>query len=130
VTLRLLIVDDNEIVRLGMRRLLGGRPDWEICGDAANGRQAISRVWELAPDVVILDLSLPVMNGFETATEIRRIAPSTKIVFFSVHDVPATASEVGADAFVSKASPAKDLIETIERVTHPSQQPHTRANHA
>jgi DNA-binding NarL/FixJ family response regulator len=129
VTLRLLVVDDNEIVRMGVQNLLRHRPDWEICGCAADGREAISKVWSLSPDVVILDLSLPVMNGFETATEIRRIAPSTKIVLFSVHDVPVTAREVGADAFVSKTTPAQELIATIERVTDP-QQPRTKAKHA
>jgi DNA-binding NarL/FixJ family response regulator len=77
-------------------------------------------VWELSPDVVILDLSMPVMNGFEAAVEIRRIAPSIKIVFLSVHDVPATAREVGADAFVSKTSSAEELVATIERVISPS----------
>ena len=105
MALRLLIADDHEIVRTGVRTLLKGRPDWEICGEATNGRETIAKVFELSPNVVILDLSMPVLNGFEAATEIRRIAPSTKIVFFSVHDVPATAIEVGGDAFISKTAP-------------------------
>jgi len=117
VALHLLIADDHEIVRMGVRTLLKDRPEWEICGDATNGREAIAKVWELSPDVVILDLSMPIMNGFEAATEIRRIAPSTKIVLFSVHDVPATAIQVGADAFVLKTSPPQVLIATIERLT-------------
>jgi len=120
VRLRILVADDNEVVRLGVRTLLRSKRDWEACGDATNGREAISKVWELSPDVVILDLSMPVMNGFEAAVEIRRIAPSIKIVFLSVHDVPATAREVGADAFVSKTSSAEELVATIERVISPS----------
>ena len=73
---RILIADDNEVVRLGLRALLNPNRDWEVCGDATNGRDAITMVWELSPDVIILDLSMPVMNGFEAAGEIRRIAPS------------------------------------------------------
>jgi two-component system, NarL family, nitrate/nitrite response regulator NarL len=125
VRLRILIADDNEVVRLGVRTLLRSKRDWEACGDATNGREAISKVWELSPDVVILDLSMPVMNGFEAAAEIRRIAPSIKIVFLSVHDVPTTAREVGADAFVSKTSSAQELIATIEGIAGSSQ--HSRA---
>ena len=62
---RLLIADDHEIVRVGVRTLLKEKHKWETCGYAENGREAIAKVWELSPDVVILDLSMPVMNGFE-----------------------------------------------------------------
>jgi two-component system nitrate/nitrite response regulator NarL len=130
VRLRILIADDNEVVRLGVRSLLSSRRDWEICGDAANGREAITKVWELCPDIIILDLSMPVMNGFEAAAEIRRITPSIKIVFLSIHDVPATAREVGADAFVSKTSSAQELIATIERVVSPFQLPRAKGKSA
>jgi CheY-like chemotaxis protein len=130
VPLRILIADDNEVVRLGIRALLARKGDWRVCGDAANGREAIARVWELSPDVIILDLSMPVMNGFEAATEIRRIAPFVKIVFLSIHDVPATAREVGADAFVSKTSSAQELITTLERVMGLSQLPRARRQSA
>lgn len=128
--LRILVADDNEVVRLGIRALLSSRCDWDICGDAANGREAINKVWELSPDIIILDLSMPVMNGFAAATEIRKIAPSIKIVFLSIHDVPATAREVGADAFVSKTSSAQELVATIERVISPSQLPRARGTSA
>lgn len=128
--LRILIADDNEVVRLGVRALLATKSDWEICGDAANGREAVSKVWELSPDLIILDLSMPVMNGFEAATEIRRIAPFVKIVFLSIHDVPATAREVGADAFVSKTSSAGELTATIERVIGTPQLPRAKGKFA
>jgi two-component system nitrate/nitrite response regulator NarL len=117
VPLRLLIADDNEIVRVAVRIYLKHKHEWEICGDAENGREAIAKVGDLSPDVVLLDLSMPVMNGFQAAAEIRRIAPSTKIILFSVHDVPTAAREVGADAFVSKSTSVEELIATIERVT-------------
>ena len=120
--LRLLIADDNEVLRMGLRTLIGDKHDWQVCGEATNGDEAVTKVRELAPDLIILDLTMPVMNGFQAAAEIRRIAPSTKIVFFSAHEVPVTTSEVGADAFVSKLSPAQDLITTIERVTGQSRR--------
>ena len=128
--LRLLIADDHEIVRVGVRTLLKVKCDWEICGDAENGREAIAKVRGLSPDVVILDLSMPVMNGFEAAKEIRRIAPSTKIIFYTVHNVPSTAGEVGGDACVSKSTPVEELIATIERVTGQSQGIRTRSKYS
>ena len=117
MALRLLIADDNELLRIGVRALIELKRDWEICGEASDGDEAIAKALALAPDVVVLDLSMPLMNGFRAAEEIRRASPSTRIVFLSVHDVPATASAAGADAFVSKASPAEVLISTIERVS-------------
>ena len=84
---RILIVDDHAAVRTTIRSLL----DWhsfQVCGDAKNGQEAIEKVIELKPDIVLLDINMPVMNGIQTAYEIRRIAPSTKIVFFTVHDSP------------------------------------------
>jgi DNA-binding NarL/FixJ family response regulator len=109
-------VDDHEIVRLGVRILLSDTDQWDICGEARNGAEAVERVAELAPDVVILDLTMPVMSGFDTATRIRRVAPETRIVFFSIHDTPTTARLAGADGFVSKSSAAAELASTIRRV--------------
>ena len=109
-------MDDNEVVRMGVRVLLSDRTQWEVCGEAANGMDAIEKVLELSPDVVILDLIMPVMSGFETAERIRRITPSTKIVFFSIHAIPTAARLVGADAFVSKSSVAQDLPRAISNI--------------
>jgi DNA-binding NarL/FixJ family response regulator len=113
---RLLIVDDHEVVRASVRMLFANIDSIEVCGEAQNGWEAIRLVPELSPDVVILDLSMPGMNGFETAAKIRLIAPSTKIVLFSVHEIPTTARWAGADAFVSKSSALRDLALTVTRV--------------
>ncbi|HEV2206499.1 MAG TPA: response regulator transcription factor [Candidatus Acidoferrales bacterium] len=115
---RILVVDDHEIVRMGIRTLFAQRPDWLICGEADDGRAAVAEVMKSRPDVVILDLLLQGdMSGFDTAAQIRDAAPSCKIVFFSLHDVPATARMAGADAFVSKASGVRELVATIDRLT-------------
>ena len=115
--LRLLVADDNETLRIGIRSLIGTKQDWQICGEASNGEEAVALVRALLPDVIILDLTMPLVNGFEAAGVIRRIAPAIKIIMFSVHEVPVIAREVGADAFVYKGSSANELITTIERVT-------------
>ena len=122
---RLLIVDDHEIVRLGLRTLFAKNDSCEVCGEAQNGLDAIRMVSELSPDVVILDLTMPGMNGFETAANIITIAPSIGIVLFSAHDVPASAQWVGADAFVSKSSPLHELTLAVSRVLQLGKTPHT-----
>jgi DNA-binding NarL/FixJ family response regulator len=117
---RLLIVDDHEVVRSGVRKLFTNSDTLEVCGEAKNGMEAIRMVPELSPDVVLLDLSMPGMNGFETAERIRLMAPSIRIVFFSIHEIPATARWVGADAFVSKSAPLQELAFTINAVLRSS----------
>ena len=119
---RILIVDDHDVVRMGLRAAIGFRHDWEICGEASDGPDALAKLNELAPDVVILDLSLPRVNGFETALEMRRIAPFTKIILFSMHEIPTSARAAGADAFVSKIAGIRPLLAWIECLTNPPKQ--------
>jgi DNA-binding NarL/FixJ family response regulator len=114
MTARLLIVDDHEVVRLGLRTLFANNDSVEVCGEAQNGQDAIRMVSELFPDAVILDLSMPGMNGFEIAA--RQAAPQTRIVFFSFHEIPSAARLAGGDAFVSKSSPLQELVLTVNRV--------------
>ena len=101
---------------MGVRNLLDGNPKWVVCGEAADSEHAIQEFEKLLPDLVVLDLSLPLKNGFEVAEEMRRIAPFTIIVFFTMHEIPSTTSIVGADAFVAKNSGIGVLVETIERL--------------
>lgn len=112
---RILLVDDHDIVRYGVRVLLSGDPRLEICGEAADGDEAIEQVKKLTPDIVILDLTMPVMNGFAAAEKIKRLAPTMKIIFFSIHEIPIIAGMAGADAFVHKGSAVRELPSTIER---------------
>jgi DNA-binding NarL/FixJ family response regulator len=115
VRARVLLVDDIQGIRGGLRSLLASE-SLEICGEAADGEEAIEKVRELHPDVVILDILMPVMNGIEAARVIRRIAPSTKILFFTIEDVPqarAIARSLGVDGFVPKVAARNELISTI-----------------
>jgi CheY-like chemotaxis protein len=121
VVARVLVVDDHEVIRRGIRSLLG-RDSLEVCGEAENGKQALEKVRELKPDLVILDVSMPLMSGIEAAREIRRLAPSTKIVLFSVHDSAVTkeiVQKTGADAFALKSDAATDLVVTVQRLLQP-----------
>ena len=113
---RILLVDDHESVRRGVRTLFANNGSFEVCGEAQNGMDGVRMVRELFPDVVILDLTLPGMNGFETAAKMRDIAPSIRIIFFSVHEISASAWWVGADACVSKSSTLEELTLTVNRV--------------
>ena len=81
---RILIADDNALVRQQVRNLLGRHPDWEICGEAVDGRDAVNKARELNPDVIVLDFAMPEMNGLQSAWEIARLSPSTPILLFSM----------------------------------------------
>jgi DNA-binding NarL/FixJ family response regulator len=118
VPARVLIVDDHEVVRLGIRMVLTSDSPLEVCGEACDGLDALRKVLELHPDVVILDLTMPGMNGFETAAQMRLIAPSVKIIFYSIHEILATARISGGDAFLSKSSSRQELTATVNRVLH------------
>jgi two-component system, NarL family, response regulator NreC len=122
---RVLVVDDHDVVRTGVRALLSAAPGWEVCGEASNGLQALQKIPQMLPDVVLLDLTMPFMNGFETALKIREVAPNAKIVFFSMHQIPPASMAVKADGFVSKATASRDLVHVLEDVTDKSSKdPH------
>lgn len=102
-----------------MKKLLGGNEGWEICGEAENGKEAIEKVAELCPDIVLLDVTMPVMNGFQAASEIRRLSPKTKIVIFTMHESPRMAEEskrAGADAYLAKSTSLEVIEGTISHL--------------
>lgn len=120
---KILLVDDHEVVRRGVRNLLDGPADWEVCGEAENGQQAIDKTVELKPDLIILDVSMPVMNGIEAARRIHLFAPGVKIVIFSMHDSPQIAQqaiEAGASACLLKSEAASDLEAVIAGLLKPA----------
>jgi len=105
-------VDDHQVMRKGIRALLENDPVWQVCGEAENGRQAVEKARELRPDLIILDLTMPEMNGLEAARHIRSSTPDAKIVIFSMHESPQVRKETrdaGANAFVSKSALGDEL---------------------
>jgi CheY-like chemotaxis protein len=116
---QVLIADDHDMLRRGVRNTLQGEPDLEICGEAVNGQDAVDKARELHPDLVILDINMPVLNGLVAARQILHYCPTTKIVIFSVQDSHQTRQEVrsaGAHGFVSKGEGSHDLVRTVREV--------------
>lgn len=115
---RILIADDHEIVLEGIRTLLArSRRDWEICGEARNGEDAMTLVQEVRPDVVVLDITMPRVSGLQAAMKISKLNTGCRILMFTMHDSPRLAAEVrnaGAHGFVLKSQAARDLVRAIE----------------
>jgi DNA-binding NarL/FixJ family response regulator len=117
-TARILIVDDNLFLRQQLRNLICQHDGWEICGEASDGFDAVHKAQELSPDVVVMDLSMPVMNGLRATREIRSKAPSTPIIMFSMYLSPHfsnAARDAGARGIVSKLHP-QEIIRGIEEL--------------
>ena len=115
---RFLIVDDSELVRRSLRTVLQANPEWEICGEAADGVSAVEMFKELRPNIVILDFQMPGINGIETARRMAEIAPAVPVVLFTQHasaDLEKHAHEVGIRSVVSKtnAFPMVGMIEAL-----------------
>jgi DNA-binding NarL/FixJ family response regulator len=114
---RILVVDDYPIARSTIRELLRWH-EIDVCGEASDGKEAIKMVKELNPDLVLLDVNMPVMNGMQAALEIRRISPRTKILFLTVlgPDEAKAGARLLADGYVMKSAAGKDLIPELERL--------------
>src|SRR5581483_10743388 len=109
---RILIADDHQQFRRSLRSLLESRSKFEVCGEAADGEEAVEKAKDLRPDLVLLDISMPRMNGLDAARLIGREVPQTQILIVSQNDgsvMACHAGEVGACAFVSKANLVRDL---------------------
>jgi DNA-binding NarL/FixJ family response regulator len=115
---RLLIVDDHEVVREGLKSLLASaRPEWSICGEALNGRDAVQATLNLKPDLVLLDISMPVMSGLEASSRMRKLGIRTPILIFTTHQSERLGIEVrqaGAQGFVLKTQAFRDLVLAID----------------
>ena len=119
MSVKILIADDHEIVRQGIRRVLEVKPDWEICGEASNGQEAVQMAQELTPDIIIMDVTMPVMSGIEAADEISRLPIGSRVLFFTMHDSSSMAGSVrrsAAQGYVVKSRAAQDLVLALERL--------------
>jgi DNA-binding NarL/FixJ family response regulator len=119
--LRILIADDHDLMRRGVRSLLQSHPGWEICGEAHTGREAVSKAEELKPDVVILDISMPDLNGVEAARRIRTATPNSEILILSVHysdQLIRDILEAGVRGYLIKSDSDRDLITAVETLAN------------
>ena len=110
---RILVVDDHEVMRLGMRNLLESRSGWSVCAEASNGREAIESALRLHPDVIIMDITMPGMNGLDAASRITESQPEIPVILFSLHlseDVIDHFQKDGIRGAVSKGDAARDLV--------------------
>jgi CheY-like chemotaxis protein len=117
--MQILVVDDHDVVRAGVKMILRERPDWQVCGEAANGADAVKSVGKLQPDIVILDISLPDSNGLEVTREIVQLGGRSKIVILTMHDASSLAGEAkeaGARGLVLKSFAGRDLLRALEVV--------------
>ena len=112
---RILIADDHEVVRRGVRAVLEAEPEWIVCGEASSGRDAVAKAVELRPEVVVLDISMPELNGLEATRRIRAAVPA-QILILTVHESDQVVTEVlaaGADGYVLKTDAGRKLVEAI-----------------
>jgi DNA-binding NarL/FixJ family response regulator len=118
----ILIVDDNLSIRKSIRRFLESQTDFEVCGEAVDGLDAIEKARELRPDLIVLDLSMPRLDGLRTASILRPMLPHVPIVLFTMHRDTisnAEASEAGVSAVVSKTDALAALVDEIQRLLEP-----------
>jgi DNA-binding NarL/FixJ family response regulator len=123
MAVRILLVDDHPIVRQGLRTLLEGRAGWEVVGEASDGLEALDKVERLQPDVVVIDITMPRMNGLEACRLIqqRSKVSGLEVLFVTQHDSPQMmreALDAGARGYVVKSNAARDLLEAVEAVSH------------
>jgi DNA-binding NarL/FixJ family response regulator len=120
MAVRILLVDDHPVVRQGLRTLLEGRSEWEVIGEASDGVEALEKVSAAQPDVVVLDVTMPRMNGIEACRLIKQKAPAPEVLFVTQHDSPQMMREAlaaGARGYVVKSNLARDLLEAVEAVS-------------
>ena len=116
-TLQILIADDHELVRKGLRTVLENQPGWKVCGEAINGRQAVELTKQLGPDVIVLDVTMPELNGLEATRQILKAIPKAEVLILTMHESEKLVSEVlaaGAHGYILKADTSRLLVSAVE----------------
>ena len=119
-SLRILIADDHDVMRQGTQFVVERHPGWEVCGFASTGREAVTKAADIEPDIVIMDMTMPELNGLDAAIQIKRCAPKTEILMFTGHATDELIREVfeaGVKSFISKAEAHTHLVEAIESLS-------------
>jgi DNA-binding NarL/FixJ family response regulator len=119
MSLRILVVDDHAVVRRGVRSLLESHEGWEVCGEATTGREAVAESLRLRPDVVVMDLSLPELNGLDATRQILKSAPDTEVLVLTMHHSEELTREVlqaGARGYVLKADADENLLAAVDNL--------------
>lgn len=114
---RILVADDHEIVRRGLRALLDAQPNWEVVGEAVTGREAVDKARLLTPDVAIIDVGMPELNGLEATRQILKALPQTEVLILTMHESEQIVREVldaGARGYVLKSDAGRDLVAAVE----------------
>jgi len=118
--MRIFLADSQDVLRRGLRSLLSEYPGWSVCGEAKNGSEALARILESKPDLVIVDLDLPELDGIQATRRIREALPETEVLFFTTHNedhVIAQALKAGARAYLLKTDSEDTLIEAVEALS-------------
>lgn len=114
---KILIADDHEVVRRGLRELLETRPNWKVCGEATDGHDAISKARLMKPDVIVLDITMPKMNGLEATRQIIKAVPRTEVLVLTMHESGSIVRDIlsaGARGYVLKSDAGRELIMAID----------------
>jgi DNA-binding NarL/FixJ family response regulator len=120
-TVRILVADDHDIIRRGLKQLLTSRPGWEVCGEAKTGREAVALAEQLKPEIVVLDISMPDLNGLEAARRIHKQFPKTGILILTLHfsdQLVRDIVEAGARAYIMKSDADRDLVSAVEALAN------------
>jgi len=115
--LRILIADDHAVVRKGLRTLLESRPGWEVCAEATDGRDAVEKALKLKPDVAVLDIGMPLLNGVEATRRIHKSSPQTEVLILTMHesdDLVQQVVEAGAHGYILKDDADRVLLAAVE----------------
>ena len=117
---RILVADDHEVVRRGVCALLEGHAGFEVCDEAVDGREAVEKAKRSLPDVVILDIGMPGLNGFDAARQIRKVSPASEVLILTMHESEQVIGEVlaaGARGYVLKSDAGRDLVTAVEALS-------------